>query len=95
MGEVGDNVLESLNSISQGVFLPLLNSPANQQGWPDVVAKEVTENMHKFIANRKWPLSSTGPCAVACGGRAALPPPWTAAAAHALTAPRAFSAAPD
>jgi len=31
--------------------VPMLTSPVNQQGWPDVVAKEVTENLHKFVSN--------------------------------------------
>lgn len=31
--------------------MPLLTTPANQQGWPDVVAKEVTENLHKFVSS--------------------------------------------
>jgi hypothetical protein len=31
--------------------MPVLTAPANQRGWPDVVAKEVTENLHKFVSN--------------------------------------------
>ncbi|MEW5311809.1 MAG: hypothetical protein WDW38_003494 [Sanguina aurantia] len=50
-GEIGENPLETLAVIAQDVFMPILTSPANQQGWPDVVAKEVTENMHKFVSN--------------------------------------------
>lgn len=38
-------------AISQDVFMPVLTGPANLQGWPDVVAKEVTENLHKFVSN--------------------------------------------
>lgn len=37
--------------MAQDVFMPLLTSPAQQVGWPDVVAKEVNENMHKFVSN--------------------------------------------
>jgi dynein heavy chain len=33
------------------VFLPLLTNNSNQQGWPEIVAKEVTENLHRFVAN--------------------------------------------
>eukprot|EP00955_Chlamydomonas_euryale_P098697 365162-Chlamydomonas_euryale.AAC.21 len=50
-GELGDNPLETLAVVAQDVFMPLLTSPANQEGWPDVVAKEVTDNMHKFVSN--------------------------------------------
>lgn len=50
-GEIGENPLETLAAVAQDVFMPLLTSPPNQQGWPDVVAKEVTENMHRFVSN--------------------------------------------
>ncbi|PNW78281.1 hypothetical protein CHLRE_09g403800v5 [Chlamydomonas reinhardtii] len=50
-GEISENPLETLAAISQDVFMPVLTAPANQQGWPDVVAKEVTENLHKFVSN--------------------------------------------
>lgn len=53
-GEIGENPLETLQVVAQDVFMPLLTSPANQQGWPDVVAKEVTENLHKFVSNGAW-----------------------------------------
>ncbi len=32
----------------------MLSNPMNRNGWPDVVSKEVTENLHKFIANGKF-----------------------------------------
>lgn len=54
-GEIGENPMETLAAVAQDVFMPLLTSPANQQGWPDVVAKEVTENMHKFVSNGEGP----------------------------------------
>ena len=31
--------------------MPLMCNPANQEGWPEVISREVTENMHKFVAN--------------------------------------------
>lgn len=33
------------------VFLPILTNPRNQAGWPEVIAHEVMDNMHKFVAN--------------------------------------------
>lgn len=65
-GEIGENPLETLAIVAQDVFMPILTSPANQQGWPDVVAKEVTENMHKFVSNgacvpKKGVMQSTHP----------------------------------
>ena len=29
----------------------MITNPANQVGWPEVITKEVVENLHKFIAN--------------------------------------------
>jgi len=29
----------------------MLCNPRNQVGWPEVITKEVVENLHKFIAN--------------------------------------------
>lgn len=50
-GEIGAAPLQTLHAMAQGVFIPLLTSPQNQRGWPDVVAREVSENLHKFVAN--------------------------------------------
>lgn len=59
-GEISENPLETLAAVSQDVFMPVLTTPANQQGWPDVVAKEVTENLHKFVANgERWGCSAS------------------------------------
>ena len=38
-------------SISKEVYFPLLTNPGNQEGWPDVIAKEFTENLHRFMAH--------------------------------------------
>jgi dynein heavy chain, axonemal len=37
--------------VAQEVFLPVITNPRNQHGWPEVITKEVMENMHKFIAS--------------------------------------------
>eukprot|EP00878_Enallax_costatus_P014708 GHUV01015385.1.p1 GENE.GHUV01015385.1~~GHUV01015385.1.p1 ORF type:complete len:890 (+),score=327.73 GHUV01015385.1:1824-4493(+) len=50
-GEFTEAVLETLLPVAQQVFLPLLTNGSNQEGWPDVVAKEVSENLHRFVAN--------------------------------------------
>lgn len=52
-GELSEAPLEHLSQVAQEVFLPVLANPSNQQGWPDVVAKEITDNLHKFIASGK------------------------------------------
>jgi hypothetical protein len=60
-GELSEMPLETLSAITQGVFLPLLTHHGNQQGWPEIVAKEVTENLHRFVANGGWPTAAPGP----------------------------------
>ena len=50
-GDFSDDPLEHLSAVSQEVFLPLLCNPRNQDGWPEVITKEVVDNLHKFIAN--------------------------------------------
>ena len=53
-GDFGESPLETLSALSQEVILPVLSNPMNRNGWPDVVSKEVTENLHKFIANGEY-----------------------------------------
>lgn len=57
-GEFTEAVLETLLPVAQQVFLPLLTASGNQEGWPAVVAKEVSENLYNFVANgtQKWVL---------------------------------------
>lgn len=50
-GELNEVPLETLSAVARSVFLPMLTSSQCQEGWPDVVAREVTENMHRFLAN--------------------------------------------
>ncbi|GBG89558.1 hypothetical protein CBR_g49347 [Chara braunii] len=50
-GEISENPLEQLSTLSQEVFLPLLCSSKNQVGWPEVIVKDVMDTMHKFIAS--------------------------------------------
>ena len=50
-GDAGEAPLETLSSVASNVFLPLLTSPGNQVGWPEVLSKEVSDSLHKFTAN--------------------------------------------
>ena len=45
------DILRHFLGISRDVFFPILTNPGNQQGWPDVIAKDLTENFHKFLAS--------------------------------------------
>ena len=58
-GDFGQQPLEHFNAVSQEVFLQILSNPLNQHGWPEVVTKEVTENLHKFIANMYMTIGQT------------------------------------
>ena len=49
-GDVSEATLEQLFTAVQEVFVPLLCNPKNQVGWPEVVTREVVDNMHKFSA---------------------------------------------
>ncbi|KAJ1491167.1 dynein heavy chain, N-terminal region 1-domain-containing protein, partial [Baffinella frigidus] len=49
--EVSPDTIRQLMSLSKEIYFPLLTHPGNQDGWPDVIAKELTENLHKFLAN--------------------------------------------
>lgn len=53
-GEFTEAVLETLLPVAQQVFLPLLTNGSNQEGWPVVVAKEVSDNLHRFVANGEY-----------------------------------------
>eukprot|EP00656_Telonema_subtile_P018044 TRINITY_DN1972_c0_g1_i3.p1 TRINITY_DN1972_c0_g1~~TRINITY_DN1972_c0_g1_i3.p1 ORF type:complete len:685 (+),score=227.02 TRINITY_DN1972_c0_g1_i3:219-2273(+) len=43
--------LEHLLVVAQEVYLPMIGNPLNQEGWPDVISKDVIENYHRFLAN--------------------------------------------
>ena len=45
-GDFGDVPLEHLSVLANEVFLPMITNPANQVGWPEVITKEVVENLH-------------------------------------------------
>jgi dynein heavy chain len=49
--ELSKQVLESLSTLSQEVYLPVLSNPANQAGWSDLVSKDLIENkFHQFLS---------------------------------------------
>jgi len=43
--------LEQLLLVAQEIYFPLMSNPKNQEGWPEVITKEVTDNLHRFLAN--------------------------------------------
>jgi len=48
--EMSADAIRQLMAVSKEVYFPLLTNPGNQEGWPEVIAKELTENLHRFLA---------------------------------------------
>ena len=50
--EISKSALETMSLTCQEVFLPVLANPINQQGWSDLVSKDLIENkFHNFLSN--------------------------------------------
>ena len=47
----GNKPLEQLLLIAQEIYFPLMSNFKNHEAWPEVIAKEVTDNMNRFLAN--------------------------------------------
>ena len=43
--------LQQLLVVAQEVYFPLICNSKNQEGWPEVIQREVTDNLHRFLAN--------------------------------------------
>jgi dynein heavy chain len=50
VSELSADAIRQLMALSKEVYFPLLTNPGNQEGWPEVIAKELTENLHRFLA---------------------------------------------
>ena len=48
--ELSPDAVRQIMALSREVYFPLLTNPGNQEGWPEVIAKELTENLHRFLA---------------------------------------------
>lgn len=48
MGDVSPNPLEDLDVLLNHVYLPLLKNPKNQEGWPEVIKKEVDHHVQEL-----------------------------------------------
>ena len=48
--EVTAEAIRQLMAIAKEVYFPLLTNPGNQAGWPEVITKELIENLHRFMA---------------------------------------------
>ena len=50
MTELSSDAVRQIMALSKEVYFPMLTNPGNQKGWPEVIAKELTENLHRFLA---------------------------------------------
>jgi hypothetical protein len=42
--------LQMMLALAEEVYFPLITNPLNQEGWPEVITKEVQESLHRFLA---------------------------------------------
>lgn len=49
-GDIQPRPLDGLLAACADVYLPVISAPANQVGWPEVVANEVTEHFHRTVS---------------------------------------------
>lgn len=47
-GDMGGRPIEELAVIMEGVFVPILSNPKNQEGWPKVVSDDVVAHVRTF-----------------------------------------------
>lgn len=47
-GDMGGKPIEELSVLMEGVFVPILSNPKNQQGWPKVVCEDVELHVRTF-----------------------------------------------
>jgi len=57
--EMSASVLETFLYVAQDIFYPILTNPMNQGGWPDVMAKKISQSLHKFLSNLYITLGQT------------------------------------
>lgn len=43
--------LQQVLMIAQEIYYPMISNGKNQEGWPEVITKEVTDNLNRFLAN--------------------------------------------
>ena len=51
IGDMTEDSLKHLNEVAQYIYMPLLSNPNNQKAWSELVAKDVMDNLHTFLAN--------------------------------------------
>lgn len=50
-GDMSPKPVEELAVLTEEVFVPILTNPANQKGWPKIVAEDVMKHIYSFRNN--------------------------------------------
>ena len=50
-GDCNASSLEMLGALSRDIMIPMISRASNEQAWPDVLSRRVSENLHRFAAN--------------------------------------------
>lgn len=48
--EVGNNPLDLLYALSNEIFTPILHNPKNQEGWTELISKDLMEKFNNYLA---------------------------------------------
>lgn len=48
--EINKNPLELLYQLCNEIYVPILHNPANQQGWTELISKDLMEKLNNFVA---------------------------------------------
>jgi hypothetical protein len=63
-GDCGTAPLEMLGAVSRDVMLPMLSKAADDGRWPELLSRQITDSLYKFVADgtsRNSPLSDFPP----------------------------------
>ena len=59
IGNMNMPTLNHLCSVLQEIYMPLISNPNNQEGWSELVTKDVMDNLHIFIAGLQITVGQT------------------------------------
>lgn len=48
--EVGNKPLELLYKLTNEIFVPILHNPSNQDGWTELISKDLMEKLNNYVA---------------------------------------------
>ena len=48
--EISNKPLELLYKLTNEIFVPILHNPANQEGWTELISKDLMEKLNNYVA---------------------------------------------